>query len=439
MPLTDTALRQLKSNPHARRQKLADSGGLYLLIDGPGRYWRLDYTYAQRRKTLALGVYPVVSLAQARRMRDEAKSLLVENIDPMAAKRERKQAAVAAADSTFESVARAWLKKTKATRKAITDDKLVGWLERDVYPSLGRRAISELGPRDVLAVVRRIEDRGSIDTAHRILQLCSRIFRFAVAGGQADRDVTVDLRGALSAVPKNHHAAITDPAPFGALLRAIEGYKGNPVVASALKLAPLVFVRPGELRHAEWSEVDLERREWRIPAEKMKMKLPHLVPLSRQACELLKNLMPISGNGKYLFPGLRTRTRPISDNTLNAALRNLGYAGDTHTSHGFRASARTMLDEILGERVDLIEHQLAHAVKDPNGRAYNRTSHLEARQLMMQRWADYLDAQKEGPQKVEVRGHRVRILAKQIQPSFAPAETTKRVRILKSATCSDAR
>lgn len=439
MPLTDTALRQLKADPRARRQKMADSGGLYLLVDGLGRYWRLDYSYAQRRKTLALGVYPVVSLAQARRLRDEAKSLLIDNIDPMAAKRERRQAAVAAADSTFESVARAWLKRTKPTRKAITDDKLAGWLERDVYPSIGRRAIAELGPRDVLAVVRRIEDRGSVDTAHRVLQLCSRIFRFAVAGGQADRDVTSDLRGALGTVPKNHHAAITEPVPFGALLRAIEGYRGNPVVASALKLAPLVFVRPGELRHAEWSEVDLEKREWRIPAEKMKMKLPHLVPLSRQACEILKNLLPISGNGKYLFPGLRTRTRPISDNTLNAALRNLGYPGDTHTAHGFRASARTMLDEILCERVELIEHQLAHAVKDPNGRAYNRTSHLEARRLMMQRWADYLDAQREGTQKVEAPSHRLRIHSNPALPSLAPAETPRRVRVLKNATGTEAR
>lgn len=433
MPLTDTSLRQLKSNPQARRHKLADSGGLYLLVDGTGRYWRLDYSYAQRRKTLALGVYPVVSLAQARRLRDEAKSQLADNIDPMAAKRERKQAAVTAADSNFESVARAWLKKTKPSRKVITDEKLSGWLERDVYPSLGRRAISELGPREVLAVVRRIEERGSIDTAHRVLQLCSRIFRFAVAGGQADRDVTADLRGALSVVPKNHHAAITEPAPFGALLRAIEGYKGNPVVASALRLIPLVFVRPGELRHAEWSEIDLDRREWRIPAEKMKMKLPHLIPLSTQACEIVKKLDEISGNGKYLFPGLRTRTRPISDNTLNAALRNMGYPGDVHTAHGFRASARTILDEVMDERVDLIEHQLAHAVKDANGRAYNRTSHLEARRLMMQRWADYVDALKDDTVNAKPQGHRVRLHAPQSQSDIAAVTRTKRVRLVESS------
>lgn len=434
MPLTDTGLRQLKANPQVRRFKLTDSGGLYLLVDGPGRYWRMDYTYAQRRKTLAIGVYPVVSLAQARRIRDEAKSLLADNTDPMAAKRERKRAAVDAADSTFESVARAWLKRTKATRKAITDDKLSGWLERDVYPSLGRRAISEIGPREVLAVVQRIEERGSIDTAHRVLQLCSRIFRSAVAGGQAERDVTVDLRGALTIATKSHHAAITEPAPFGALLRAIEGYKGNPVVTSALRLAPLVFVRPGELRHAEWSEVDLEKREWRIPAEKMKMKLPHLVPLSKQACDILKNLEPISGNGRYLFPGLRTRARPISDNTLNAALRNLGYPGDVHTAHGFRASARTMLDEVLGERVDLIEHQLAHAVKDSNGRAYNRTSHLDARHSMMQRWSDYLQTLALEGTSSKPQSHRVRIRVQNPLSDSAGAPVPRRVRLLTSTT-----
>jgi integrase len=247
-----------------------------------------------------------------------------------------------------------------------------------------------------LSALRVIEKRGAIESAHKIKQLCGQVFRFAVASGLADRDMTVDLRGALSAVPEAHYAAITDPKEAAELLRAIDAYNGHAYAVAALKLAPLVFVRPGELRSAEWSEIDLDTAEWRIPGSKMKMGQDHIVPLATQAVALLKELHAMTGHGKFVFPSVRTNARCMSENTVNAALRGMGYGKDVMTGHGFRAMARTIMDEVLGERVDLIEHQLAHAVKDPNGRAYNRTAHLPARRLMMQRWADYLDGIKQG-------------------------------------------
>jgi len=255
----------------------------------------------------------------------------------------------------------------------------------------------------VLAMVRIVEARGAFDTAHRVTQLCGQVFRYAVANGSAERDVTQDLRGALAAVPKKHYPAITDPKLLGDLLRSIYGYSGHPYCLAALKLTPMVFVRPGELRSAEWSEIDLEAAEWRIPGSKMKMKVDHLVPLSTQAVEILRALHPITGHGRYVFPSLRTGERPMSENTINAALRGMGYSKEVHTAHGFRATARTIMDEVLGERVDLIEHQLAHAVKDPNGRAYNRTAHLPARREMMQRWSDYLDRLRVGADIIPIK------------------------------------
>ena len=261
---------------------------------------------------------------------------------------------------------------------------------------IGALPISTIRPWDVLSALRIIEKRGAIESAHKIKQLCGQVFRFAVASGLADRDMTVDLRGALSAVPEAHYAAITDPKEAARLLRAIDTYDGHAYAIAALKLAPLVFVRPGELRAAEWSEIDLDAAEWRIPGSKMKMGQNHIVPLATQAVGLLRDLYAMTGHGKFVFPSVRTGERCMSENTINAALRGMGYGKDMMTGHGFRAMARTIMDEVLGERVDLIEHQLAHVVKDPNGRAYNRTAHLPARRLMMQRWADYLDAIKRG-------------------------------------------
>ena len=391
MALTDTFVKNVKHRGSASGEKHTDGQGMYLHVTSVGKYWRMAYRYMGKQKTLALGVYPALPLAEARKRRDKAREQLAMDIDPSAAKREEKQTKSDLAANTFELVARDWLVKTKAERAAITQDKVTAWLEKDVFHQIGSMPVSKIGPRDVLAMVRKIEAREAFDTAHRVSQLCGQIFRYAVANGSAERDVTQDLRGALASVPKKHYAAITEPGKLGEMMRSIFDYGGHPYCVAALKLTPLVFVRPGELRKAEWSEIDLEAAEWRIPGSKMKMKVDHLVPLSTQAVEILRSIHPVTGHGQYVFPSLRTGERPMSENTVNAALRGMGYSKEVHTAHGFRATARTIMDEVMGERVDLIEHQLAHAVKDPNGRAYNRTAHLPARREMMQRWADFLD------------------------------------------------
>jgi integrase len=377
---------------------------MYLLVKATGKYWRMDYRFDDKRKTLALGVYPAVSLAQARKRRDDARKLLAESppIDPGHAKRTEKLTRAAAAAQTFEVVARQWLSKTAADRSPNTQHKVTSALENNVFPFLGKNPISTIRPLDVLATVQKMEARGAIDTAHRVKQICGQVFRYAVAAGLVERDVTADLKGALAAVPRSHFSAITEPKQAGALMRAIFDYNGFPAAVAALKLSPLVFVRPGELRTAEWAEIDLDAAEWRIPAKKMKMKVEHLVPLSSQAVAILRGLHPVTGSGKYVFPSLRSKTC-MSENTINAALRGMGYSKEVMTGHGFRAMARTIMDEVLGERVDLIEHQLAHAVKDPNGNAYNRTAHLPARREMMQRWSDYLDKLRVGADVVRLR------------------------------------
>lgn len=404
MALTDTFVKNVKSTGSVAGDKHSDGQGLYLLVKKSGKYWRMGYRYIGRQKTLALGIYPAVSLAKARRRRDQARELLADGIDPSLAKRQEKQAKLEAAANTFEAAARMWLTKTSAKRAEVTQARITRLLELDVFPFIGNMPLSTIGPRDVLQrAVRKIEARGSIDTAHRAMQICGQVFRYAVAVGTAERDITADLRGALAAIPESHFAAITEPRQAAELMRSIFDYTGHPCTVAALKLTPLVFVRPGELRTAEWAEMDLDAAEWRIPGSKMKMKNDHIVPLSTQSVALLRSVHPISGHGRYVFPSLRTGERPMSENTINAALRGLGYSKDMHTAHGFRAMARTIMDEVLGERVDLIEHQLAHAVKDPNGRAYNRTAHLPARREMMQRWADYLDKLRMGAKVIPLR------------------------------------
>jgi integrase len=395
-PLTDTAIRNAK--PREKTYTLGDGEGMYLEVMPNGtRFWRMAYRQPNGKKNrLTFGKYPEVPLAEARDKRLAARKLMAQGIDPGMARREEKHAREKAALNTFEAVARAWLARTAADRAASTQEKNTAWLERNIFPVIGALPISTIKPWDVLSALRVIEKRGAIESAHKIKQLCGQVFRFAVASGLADRDMTVDLRGALSAVPEAHYAAITDPKEAAELLRAMDAYNGHAYAIAALKLAPLVFVRPGELRTAEWSEIDLDAAEWRIPGSKMKMGQDHIVPLARQAVTLLRELHAMTGHGKFVFPSLRTGARCMSENTVNAALRSMGYGKDVMTGHGFRAMARTIMDEVLGERVDLIEHQLAHAVKDPNGRAYNRTAHLPARRLMMQRWADYLDAIKQG-------------------------------------------
>lgn len=391
MALTDTFIKQVKHTENPTGDKFRDGDGMYLHVKAAGKYWRMDYRFGGKRKTLALGTYPEVSLAKARQRRERAREQLAEGVDPSDEKRREKLIAVGTAANTFELVAREWLTKTDATRAENTTRKVTNWLEHDIFPWLGKMPIGTIGPRDVLATLRKMEARGALDSVHRVKQVCGQVFRYAVASGSAERDVTQDLKGALSKPVTGHFAALTEPKQTGDLMRSIYDYRGHPCTVAALKLSPLVFVRPGELRTAEWTEVDLDAAEWRIPGSKMKMKVDHLVPLSIQAVEILRAVKPMTGHGKYVFPSLRTGERPMSENTINAALRGMGYAQDVHSAHGFRAMARTIMDEVLGERVDLIEHQLAHAVKDPNGRAYNRTAHLPARKAMMQRWADYLD------------------------------------------------
>ncbi len=404
MALTDTFVKNVKYTGTSTKQKYTDGDGMYLLVMTSGKYWRMDYRFANKRKTLALGTYPEVTLAEARSRREVARKLLAHGVDPSAAKHKAKQAQAAALANTFESVARDWLVKTAADRSTSTTKKIENWLSHDVYPYLGSTPISTIGPRDVLAALRHMEARGALDSVQRVKQHIGQVFRYAIATGSAERDPTPDLKGALTKATPGNHAAITDPKQAGDLMRSIFAYHGHPYVIAALKLSPLLFVRPGELRSMEWAEVDLDAAEWRIPGNKMKMKVDHLVPLCSQAVAILQSMKLLTGTRRYVFPSIgRSEDRPMSENTINSALHAMGFGTDKHTAHGFRAMARTIMDEVLEERVDLIEHQLAHAVKDPNGRAYNRTAHLPARRAMMQRWADYLDKLRIGADVIPIR------------------------------------
>lgn len=395
MPLTDTAIRNAK--PAEKPQKLADGGGLFLLVNPKGgKWWRLKYRYDGKEKLLSLGTYPEISLKDARDKREEARKQLAAGIDPSANRKAAKAARAEEGANTFEVIAREWFAKHSPNWAASHADKVIARLQNDIFPWLGSRPITAIAAPDLLGVLRRIEERGAIDTAHRAQQDCSRVFRYAIATGRADRNPAPDLKGSLPNAEQGHYAAMTDPKAISGLLRAIDGYQGEIVTKCALRLAPLVFVRPGELRTAEWAEIDLERSEWNIPAEKMKMKEAHLVPLSSQAIAVLQEIQAVTGSGRYVFPSARTRSRPMSENAVLSALRRMGFTKEEMSGHGFRAMARTILDEVLQVRPDYIEHQLAHAVKDPNGRAYNRTAHLAERRKMMQLWADYLDGVKAG-------------------------------------------
>ncbi len=399
MPLTDTALR--KAKPTEKTQKLFDGGGLFLEITpAGGKRWRQKYRFAGKEKLLAHGTYPDVSLAEARERRDKARKLLANGIDPGEHRKAAKAAGEQRTANSFEIVAREWFAKFSTNWAQSHAGKILGRLENDLFPWLGSRPIAEIKAPELLRCLRRIESRGALETAHRVLQNAGQVFRYAIATGRADRDPSADLRGALAPWKPQHYPAPTEPKAVGELLRAIDGYSGGNVVKAMLQLAPLVFVRPGELRQAEWAEIDLDAKEWNIPAYKMKMREPHLVPLSRQVVAILKELQPLTGNRAYVFPGGHHPRKPMSENALNAALRRMGYDKTTMTAHGFRAIARTLLDEELKFRPDYIEHQLAHAVKDPNGRAYNRTSHLAERRKMMQAWADYLDRRRADTGKV---------------------------------------
>jgi integrase len=400
MPLTDTAIRSAK--PKAKTYKLADGGGMYLEVaPAGGKWWRLKYRIGGKEKRLSLGVYPDVTLAFARERRDEARKLIADGVDPSENRKAQKAAQAESAANSFETVAREWFAKFGPGWVPGHGDKIIRRLARDIFPWIGKRPITEVTAPELLKVLRRIEERGSIETAHRALQNCGQILRYAIATGRAERDISSDLRGALSPIRGKHHAAITEPKELAPLLRAIHGYEGSLVTRTALQLAPLLFVRPGELRSAEWAHINLDTAEWRYTVTKTKTE--HIVPLSRQAVALLRELQPLTGSGRYVFPSTRSDKRPMSDVTLLAALRRLGFSKEQATVHGFRATARTILDEVLGFRPDLMEHQLAHAVRDANGRAYNRTAHLDARKDMMQRWSDYLDNLREGAKVIPIK------------------------------------
>ena len=369
--------------------KLADGGGLYLLVNPKGsKYWRYKYRYGGIEKVLAFGVFPEVGLQEARKRHQEARAQLREGSDPSQIRRVQKAAAVREGLDSFEAIAREWQAIHMQAKAVSYQERVEGVLQRFLLPYLGSYPVSQLTAPEVLAVLRKIEER-SIDTRHRASSILGMIMRYAIATGRAERDPTPSLRGVLKTKRQQHYAAVTDPEALGHLLKAIDQYPGTAVVSVALKLTPLLFVRPGELRHMEWSEIDLTEARWDIPSEKMKGGQSHIVPLARQAAELLQELYPLTGRGRFVFPSARGRSRPMSENAVRVALQSLERG--KLTAHGFRATARTLLDEVLRERIDLIEHQLAHAVRDPLGRAYNRTAHLEERIAMMQRWADYLD------------------------------------------------
>lgn len=397
MPLSDTAIR--KAKPGEKPRKLYDTGGLYLVLRPDGaRWWRWKYRrpFTGKENALSLGTYPDVGLADARAKRDAARRLLASGVDPGEHRRAEKAAGKERAANSFEVVAREWFAKQSSGWVKSHASRIELRLENDVFPWIGGRPVADIGARELLMTLNRVVDRGAVESAHRILQNCGQVFRYAIVTARADRNPAEDLRGALPPVKPTHRAAITQPKRIGELLRAIDGYKGSIVTKCALKLAPHVFLRPGELRHAEWDEFDLEAAEWNIPAEKMKMRSAHLVPLSTQAVTILREIEPLSGRGKYVFPSARTANRPISNNAVLAALRRMEFPKEEMSGHGFRAMARTVLDEVLNIRPDYIEYQLAHTVKDPNGRAYNRTAHLRERIEMMQEWSDYLDILKAG-------------------------------------------
>jgi integrase len=399
MALTDTQIR--KAKPTEKTQRLFDGGGLYLEISPKGgKWWRLKYRFGGKEKRLSLGVYPDISLKEARERRDDARKLLANEIDPSENRKAVKAAKVERAGNSFEVVAREWYAKHSPNWSANHGDRIIRRLERDIFPWLGGKPIAEISAPQLLEAIRRIEQRGALETAHRALGNCGQVFRYAVATGRAERDPSGDLRGALPPVKGTHFASVTDPTKVAGVLRALDSYEGTLTVRCALRLAPLVFVRPGELRHAKWADIDLEAAEWRYTVTKTDTQ--HIVPLSRQAIEILTELHPLTGRGHYVFPGARSAARPMSDNAILAAMRRMGIGKDEMSGHGFRAMARTILDEVLGFRPDYIEHQLAHAVRDPNGRAYNRTAHLPERRKMMQDWADYLDKLKAGAEIVPI-------------------------------------
>ena len=411
MPLTDTFVRQAKHSGRPAGDKHADGNSLYLLVKAAGKYWRWDYRHAGKRKTLALGVYPVVTLAQARKRRDEARELLAQDVDPgeLLSKRAKNAAAEIAASNTVEAAGRAWLAIRRdlwSTTHYVREQRN---LEKDLFPYLGKRNIADVEPPELLKVIRKVEDRGALDVAARVLLTARGVWQHAIAEGLAQRDITQDIKKALKPHLKRNYAAITDPVKLGELLRASDGYKGGPVVRAALYIAPILFQRPGNLRAMRWADLDLDKALWSIPSEDMKRTkaqkvngAEHLVPLPRQVVEALRELHPLTGGREYVFPGLRDPKTPMSEAALSAALHAMCYKG-VHTWHGYRATGRTILREVLRYPRDVIEYQLAHRGQVTHGGAYDRAQYLQERADMLQAWADYLDKLRQGADVIPLR------------------------------------
>jgi len=394
MPLTDIKIKAAKFE--GKQYRISDEKNMYLLVKKAGKYFRMDYTIHGKRKTLALGVYPEISLKEARNKRDEAKKLIAEGIDPVEYKNDKRTSYIKEAENSFEAAAKSWFMRQKQKWSDNHSNAIWRKLELDVLPWIGEKGINTVSPKEMLTVLRRIEERGAQETARKTKQICSQIFTFAIVEGTCERNPCSDLQGALSPVVSRNYPFISDPKKVGTLLNLIDEYKGSYIVRYALKLAPLVFVRPGELRQAEWSEIDFDGRLWRIPAEKMKMKQAHLVPLANQALEIFENIFPLTNKSRYVFHSERTFERPMSNNTLNAALRKIGFSKDEMVAHGFRHMASTLLHE-NNWNSDYIERQLAHSERNTVKAHYNHAQYLEQRTEMMQWWADYLDNLKQQP------------------------------------------
>lgn len=395
MALTDTAIRNAK--PREKPYKVTDAQGLYLLVNPRGsKLWRLKYRMNGVERKLALGPYPEITLSEARAARDAARKQLVHAVDPNVAKRQARIEASIRASNSFAAVAEELI--DKKTREGLAEPTLkkMRWFVILLGTDFGKRPVTDITPQELLHELRKHERRGRLETANLLRSFASRVFRYAVATARADRDPAQLLIGALTTAKVKHFAAITDPAEFGALLRAIGDYQGDPSVMYALKLTPHVFQRPGELRQMEWAEVDFEKAVWTIPIAKMKMRQPHSVPLSYQALAILKEMRSLSGSGRYVFPSIRTRARPISDNTINAALRRMGYSKEQMTAHGFRTSASSLLNESGKWNPDAIERALAHMVAGSVRRIYNQSAYWKERVAMAQWWSDYLDELREG-------------------------------------------
>ena len=409
--LTDAKCRNAVCPPERKQARFPDSGGMYLQVSPAGsKRWFLKYRVGGLEKQLAMGSYPEVSLTAARKTRDEAKLKKAEGIDPIQLRKTEKLKSTTPEANTLKATALEWYAirlDSWSSHYAIREKRN---LEKDLFPFLGNRHIEEIEPIELLATIRRVEERGALDVAHRVLTTAGQVWRYAVATGRAQRDISADIRGALKPHHGKHFAAITEPLKLGELIRVIRGYQGGPIVRAALQLAPMLFQRPGELRAAAWAEFDLDAALWTIPSARMKRSVdgkrngdPHLVPLPTQAVEILRKLHPITGHSALCFYGERSHDRPISDNTLRAALLTLGYGPEVQSVHGFRATARTLLAEALDVDPLVIEAQLAHAVKDANGRAYNRTQYMKHRSAMMQQWADYLDKLARGADVVPIK------------------------------------